>query len=102
MTDDEIDKWIEANIRKWIDDGWDPSIDAEFETDGAHLGLPRALSKARALLHQRSPNEFLRNKFLLEARVLAQLSKHIRFREIRLADDGEPWPDGYARTDTGG
>ena len=55
--------------------------------------------------HQRSRSKEIFNdpkrKFLLDAWVLSQLSKRQQFGQIRLAADGEEWPDGYARTDRG-
>jgi hypothetical protein len=55
---------------------------------------------------KRSPSEELFNdnkyRFLREAAlVLAELSKHKQFIQIRLTDVGEEWPDGYAKTVTG-
>ena len=55
--------------------------------------------------HQRSRSKEIFNdpkrKFLLDAWVLSELSERQQFGQIRLAADGEEWPDGYARTDRG-
>ena len=87
-------------------------------------GLPLTtadLSKARAELAKcMDPGEFRRRvhgldkrlrpdkkfndneyKFLREAWVLAELSKHMPFVKIRLAEVGKDPPDGYARTENG-
>jgi hypothetical protein len=124
VSSNDIEKWIEAAC----DDGWDPFEDgwgpSEFETNSEDPSLPLTatdLSKARAELAEwTAPREFRRRvhgfhrrcrskeifndpkrKFLLDAWVLAQLSKHKQFSQIRLAGVDAPWPDGYARTEAG-
>ena len=103
-------------------DDIDPS---EFETDSEDAGPPLAatdLPKVRAELTEwMDAREFQRRvygfdkrsrpstdhfndperKFLREAWVLAELSKHKQFVQIRLADVKEEPPDGFARTETG-
>jgi hypothetical protein len=93
----------------------------EFEADSEDAPLPLTaadLQKARAELAEwMDPQEFRRRvhclekrvrphekfndnkyKFLREAWVLAELSKHMPFLKIRLGEDP---PDGYARIETG-
>jgi hypothetical protein len=48
-------------------------------------------------VHFNDPNR----QFLHDAWVLAELSKHKQFAQIRLSDVGKDPPDGYARTETG-
>jgi hypothetical protein len=119
VSSDDIEKWIATAC----DDVSDP-FESEFETDSEDAGLPLTgadLPKAHAELaewaepgefrrrvygfHKRSRSKEIFNdpkrKFLLDAWVLSQLSKHQQFGQIRLAADGEEWPDGYVRTDRG-
>jgi hypothetical protein len=103
-------------------DDIDPS---EFETGSEDAPLPLTaadLPKARAELTEwMDPPEFRRRvdglnkrsrpssehfgdpkrQFLHDAWVLAELSKHKQFAQIRLANVSEEPPDGYARTETG-
>lgn len=124
VSEEEVDRWIEANIKKWIDEGWDPSDAREqFETVNGPPLTAADLPSARAELEQWArPREFRRRvhglmersrcrpseffgdpqrKFLHDAWVLAQLSKHVEFDQIRLNNVRDQWPDGYARTDSG-
>lgn len=96
---------------------------SQFETDSEDAGPPLTaadLSEARAELAKwMAPEEFRRRvygfdkrspskvhfndpkrQFLHDAWVLAELSKHKQFAEIRLADVKEEPPDGFARTET--
>jgi hypothetical protein len=123
VSEDDVDRWIEANIKKWIDEGWDPSeAREEFETVNGPPLTAADLPSARAELEQWArPREFRRRvhgfmkrsrpseffgdpkrKFLHDAWVLAQLSKHVEFHQIRLNNVKNQWPDGYARTESGG
>jgi hypothetical protein len=64
-------------------------------------GVPatgRSLAQAQPI--ERNLNDPKRN-FLLDAWVLAKLSKHKPFDQIRLADVDEQWPDGFARIESG-
>ena len=103
-------------------DDIDPS---EFETGSEDAPLPLTaadLPKARAELTEwMDPPEFRRRvdglnkrsrpsrehfgdpkrQFLHDAWVLAELSNHQPFVQIRLANVSEEPPDGYARTETG-
>jgi hypothetical protein len=121
---DDIDKWIAAAC----DDGWDPFKDgwepSESEINNESPGLPltaadlptahrelsewvipREFRRRVQGFHKRSRSKEIFNdpkrKFLLDAWVLAELSKHEQFDQIRLADVGEQWPDGYAQTQAG-
>jgi hypothetical protein len=123
MSGDEMDEWINAALN----DGWDPTNDgfdtAEFEDTNENNSPLSAeeLAKARAelaewtepkafrrrvdRLHKRSRSKEIFNdpkrNFLLDAWVLAELSKHKPFDQIRLADVDEEWPDGFARIESG-
>jgi len=121
MTGDDIDKWIDATL-----EGWDPSKEGwgTSEFDDVEAGPPLSIEELKrahqdlavwrspldfrrtvAQLHKRClPSEFFndpKHKFLRDAWVLAQLSKHKPFTRLRLAGEDEQWPDGYAQTKTG-
>jgi hypothetical protein len=122
-NDIDIDKWFDAALEDGWDplDGWAPS---EFETDSeasllllsdadlpqarrelAKWADPREFRRLVDGFHKRSRSKELFNdpkrKFLLDAWVLAQLSKHKHFHQIRLAGIDEQWPDGYGRIEAG-
>jgi len=121
MTGDDIDKWIDATLEGWdpSKEGWGPS-----EFDDVEAGPPLSIDELKRahenLAVRRSPLDFRRTvgrlhkrclsseifndpkrKFLLDAWVLAELSKHKPFTRLRLAGADEQWPDGYAQTETG-
>jgi hypothetical protein len=121
MTGDDIDKWIDATLEGWdpSKEGWGPS-----EFDDVEAGPPLSIDELKRahedLAVWRSPLDFRRTvarlhkrclsseifndpkrKFLLDAWVLAELSKHKPFTRLRLAGEDERWPDGYAQTETG-
>ncbi len=117
MSDDDIEKWIDAAC----DDGWDPSKDGwgPSEFDDAESGPPLSateLKNAREDLAQwHSPIDFRRavhnlhkrcharefkgpqRKFLLDAWTLAEFVRHKTVDKVRLADPSEQWPDGYVK-----
>src|SRR5262245_9256078 len=117
MTGDDIDKWIDATLEGWdpSKEGWGPS---EFDDVGA--GPPLSIGELKRahedLAVWRSPLDFRRTvarlhkrclsseifndpklNFLLDAWVLAELSKHKPFTRLRLTGEDEQWPDGYPR-----
>jgi hypothetical protein len=123
MSGDEIDEWINAALN----DGWDPTNDGwdttEFEDTNennsplsaeevakaraelAEWTEPKAFRRRVDRLHKRSRSKEIFNdpkrNCLLDAWVLAKLSKHKPFDQIRLADVDEQWPDGFARIESG-
>jgi hypothetical protein len=121
MTGDDIDKWIDATLEGWdpSKEGWGPS-----EFDDVEAGPPLSIDELKrahedlavwhspldfrrtvARLHKRCRSSEIFNdpkrKFLLDAWVVAELSKHKPFTRLRLAGEDERWPDGYAQTETG-
>jgi hypothetical protein len=121
MTGDDMDKWIDATLEGWdpSKEGWGPS-----ELDDVEAGPPLSIHELKRAHEDsavwRSPLDFRRTvarllkrclpseifndpkrKFLLDAWVLAELSKHKLFTRLRLAGEAEQWPDGYAQTETG-
>jgi hypothetical protein len=121
MTGDDIDKWIDATLEGWdpSKEGWGPS-----EFDDVEAGPPLSIDELKrahedlavwhspldfrrtvARLHKRCRSSEIFNdpkrKFLLDAWVVAELSKHKPFTRLRLAGEDERWPDGCAQTETG-
>jgi hypothetical protein len=85
-----------------------PLTDADLPKAHAELAEwadPREFQRRVDGFHKRSRSKGLFNepkrKFLLDAWVISELSKHQEFREIRLTAEGDRWPDGVARTETG-
>jgi hypothetical protein len=118
MSDDDIDKWIDAAC----DDGWEPSKDGwgPSEFDDAERGPPLSATElknaSKDLAQWHSPIDFRRavyklhkrcrpkefkgpqRKFLLDAWTLAEFVRHKPVDQVRLAGPSEQWPDGYVRT----
>jgi hypothetical protein len=121
MTGDDIDKWIDATLEGWdpSKEGWGPSKFDDVEAgpplsteelkrafeDLAIWHSPLDFRRTVARLHKRCLASEIFNdpkhKFLLDAWVLAELSKHKPFTRLRLAGKDEQWPDGHAQTETG-
>jgi hypothetical protein len=118
MSDDDIEKWIDAAC----DDGWDPSKDGwgPSEFDDAESGPPLSAAEVDAVranlarwrspldfrravhkLHKRCRSEEIFNNprlnFLLDAWALAEFVRYRAVDEVRLADPSEQWPDGYVK-----
>jgi hypothetical protein len=100
MTDEPHDSGEDAPL---------PLTAADLQKARAELAEWMDAREFRRRVHgfdKRTPSKELFNdnkyKFLREAAlVLAELSKHKPFVQIRLAEVAERWPDGYARTETG-
>jgi hypothetical protein len=113
MTGDDIDKCIDATLEGWdpSKEGWGPVAPLSTgELNRAHKDLavwrsPPYFRRTVARLHKRCLSSEIFNdpkrKFLLDAWVLAELSKHKPFTRLRLTGEDEQWPDGYAQTETG-
>jgi hypothetical protein len=116
ITDDEIDKWVDATCNGWdpAADGWGPSEFDDLET-GPPLSVDELRSARADLACWRSPADFRlavhklhkrcraqefkspRRKFLLDAWTMAEFVSYWPVDEVRLADASERWPDGYVK-----
>jgi hypothetical protein len=90
VSRDDFDKWIEL---------------AKAHAELAEWSEPKEFRRRVLGFDKRSPSAKIFNdskhKFLRNTLVLAELSEHKEFDQIRLARVHEEWPDGYARTEAG-